>query len=112
MQDRDPHLLVAEGVEFVNAGKQCFVSAKREVILCAGKGRALQSMFQKGRLSITLLRCLPISDDTRAFWYVRHFSVLVIHANASSGIGRKEVLSRYGIETLNDLPGVGENLRE
>ena len=57
-------------------------------------------------------RCLPISDDTRAFWYVRHFSVLVIHANASSGIGRKEILSRYGIETLNDLPGVGENLRE
>ncbi|KAI0709499.1 GMC oxidoreductase [Earliella scabrosa] len=29
-----------------------------------------------------------------------------------SGIGKKEVLSQHGIETLVDLPGVGENLRE
>ena len=35
-------------MEFVNADKQCFVSAKREVILCAGKGSALQSIcFRK-----------------------------------------------------------------
>ena len=29
-----------------------------------------------------------------------------------SGIGNKELLNKHGIETLIDLPGVGENLRE
>ena len=29
-----------------------------------------------------------------------------------SGIGNKELLDKHGIETLIDLPGVGENLRE
>ncbi|KAI0709492.1 GMC oxidoreductase [Earliella scabrosa] len=29
-----------------------------------------------------------------------------------SGIGNKDILSKYGIETLVDLPGVGENLQD
>ena len=28
-----------------------------------------------------------------------------------SGIGNPEILSKHGIETLVNLPGVGENLR-
>ncbi len=29
-----------------------------------------------------------------------------------SGIGKKDILSKHGIETLIDNPSVGENLRE
>ena len=28
------------------------------------------------------------------------------------GIGRKDVMEKFGISTLVELPGVGENLRE
>ncbi|TBU49102.1 alcohol oxidase [Dichomitus squalens] len=69
------HPLVAEGVEFLNAGKQYLVSAEREVILCAGAFQSPQIL-------------------------------------ELSGIGKKEVLSSCGIETLVDLPGVGENLQD
>ena len=29
-----------------------------------------------------------------------------------SGIGNKQILDKFGVTTLLDLPGVGENLRE
>lgn len=33
-------------------------------------------------------------------------------AKCAIGIGNKDILSKQGIDTLVDLPGVGENLRE
>ncbi len=33
-------------------------------------------------------------------------------ADPATGIGNKEILGKHGVETLLDLPAVGENLRE
>lgn len=48
---------------------------------------------------------------TLAYLNLRAGSLQTPHVLELSGIGNSNLLSKYGIQTLVDLPSVGENLR-
>ncbi|ETW79814.1 choline dehydrogenase 2 [Heterobasidion irregulare TC 32-1] len=76
--------LVARGVEFIAGSRNYTVLARREVILSAGDGNLLRA-----RRTFKTPQILELS-----------------------GIGNRTVLESIGVETLVDLPGVGENLQD
>jgi choline dehydrogenase-like flavoprotein len=84
---------VAEAVEFVSNGKTYKVYAKKEVIVSAG-------------MSVLALVSNTCSPDARLFSGTFKTPQLL----ELSGIGDRNLLKNFGIETLIDLPGVGENL--
>lgn len=106
-QDAQP--LIATGVEFLNADKAYTVSASKEVILCAGRSR--NGLLCRSTI-ITLAIQVPSSRRKSLNSQVTVLAVLPMCADPTSGIGNKEVLRKHGIDTLVDLPAVGENLRE
>ncbi|KAJ3572934.1 hypothetical protein NP233_g2760 [Leucocoprinus birnbaumii] len=82
---------VAEGVEYQTNGEKHLVFAAKEVVLAAG--------------AIQTPQILELSGNTIQ---VRLLAALL--NDAMKGIGRKAILDQYGIATVVDLPGVGENL--
>ncbi|PIL24204.1 hypothetical protein GSI_13957 [Ganoderma sinense ZZ0214-1] len=94
----EPLVLEAEGVEFRRGENKHVVSAEREVILCAGEGLAL---------SIGCLQISMLSGSLRGLGAYQSPQILEL-----SGIGNKEILNRFDIKTLVDLPGVGDSLQD
>lgn len=84
--------LTAIGVEFLHHGTKYVVNCNKEVVLSAGY--ALKFLF--------LEICNSWSTST-----VKNPQILEL-----SGIGRREVLEKIGVETNVELPGVGENVQE
>jgi choline dehydrogenase-like flavoprotein len=85
---------VAEAVEFVSGGHKYTVKAKREVILSAG----------------VLLSSRRYSPDWPGIDDALIGTFKTPQLLELSGIGDRGLLKSLGIETLIDLPGVGENL--
>lgn len=83
---------VATGVQFVSNGQTFTVSAAREVILSAGKLNFFNQM-----------PFLILMYELGAFQSPQLLEL--------SGIGQPSVLKKFGIPTLLNLPGVGENLQ-
>ena len=87
-------LLRATGIEFVQRGQTLRIDGvKRDVVLSAGEILDLQ-LSQ------------PFDTNTIAG------TIQTPQLLELSGIGNSENLSRHGIRTLVDLPGVGENMRK
>jgi choline dehydrogenase-like flavoprotein len=84
---------VAEAVEFVSGGQKYKVKAKREVIVAAGA--LVAPTYSPDFLFLTLYFSGTFKTP----------QLLEL-----SGIGDRGLLKSFGIETLIDLPGVGENL--
>ncbi|KAL7283580.1 hypothetical protein ACG7TL_003015 [Trametes sanguinea] len=89
--DRSRTPLVATGVEFMKGDATYMATSRREVILSAGS-------FQTPKL-------LELSGAAI------HVTVW-LDTEGPPGIGNREILYQHGIDTLLDLPGVGENLRD
>lgn len=87
---------VAEAVEFVSGGHKYKVKAKREIILSAGKSLLATRLVLAGSVDFDAL--LPSGTFKTP-------QLLEL-----SGIGDRSLLKNFDIETLIDLPGVGENL--
>lgn len=87
---------VAEAVEFVSGGHKYKVKAKREIILSAGKSLLATRLVLAGSADFDAL--LPSGTFKTP-------QLLEL-----SGIGDRSLLKSFDIETLIDLPGVGENL--
>lgn len=89
---------VAEAVEFVSGGRKYEVKAKREVILSAGAA-AVPSLATRLVLARSIFDAFLLSGTFKTPQLLE-----------LSGIGDRSLLKSFGIETLIDLPGVGENL--
>lgn len=94
MTFNDDAELVANGVEFLFAGKTYVVRAKKEVVLCAGK-----NMLTLGRSMVDSYT--PIHDAGT------YQSPQLLEL---SGIGMRSVLEKHDIPVRVELP-VGENLQ-
>jgi choline dehydrogenase-like flavoprotein len=88
-------LLVVDGVEFIHTNTKYLVKCKKEVILSAGSVSSWNNFI--------LLRLTHVT-----IWSaIKDPQILEL-----SGIGRREVLEKIGVEVRIDLPGVGENVQE
>lgn len=113
----EPQVLKAKGVEFTTEGNKYVVSVEREVILCAGENLSVIIWcLRMGMLNGSLPgigayqspQILELSGTLRT----NLVSLKVGLMHDGTGIGNREILNKFDIETLVDLPAVGENLRE
>ncbi|KAJ7191837.1 GMC oxidoreductase, partial [Mycena pura] len=82
--------LRASGVDFVYTGRTCQVYARREVVLSAGCASLLHRLSHLfGASAIQSPKILELS-----------------------GVGRREVLRKIGVDMKIELDGVGENVQE
>ena len=103
--------LKATGVEFLNGGKKYVATTKGEVILAAGKLTSASFFHFPAKHEVAGAfqspQILELSGQQGMMTAIQEHS-----RSTLLGIGNKEILSSFGIETLVDLPNVGENLRE
>lgn len=102
--------LLATGVEFIHGDSTFTAMARKEVILCAGS-QYFAPVTSVDTEILRRLRSVSESSAPRTFWYVECNSP-VVSADTFIGIGKRDILNKYGIKILLDLPGVGENLRK
>lgn len=86
--------LSATGVQYIAGGKTYSVLARKELILAGGEP-ILSSQMSDLPLGLTLSAG----------------SLQTPQLLELSGVGNKTLLSKLGIETVLDLPQVGENLQ-
>lgn len=78
----------------MSGGKQYTASAKKEVIISAGSVQTPQLLELSGE---------SLCPSHVKFFFSLRYDML--------GIGNRRILESYGLSTLVDLPGVGENLQ-
>lgn len=84
------------------------VTARREIILSAGAFQTPQLVRRQCLKPVTLLRYHTVDGIADPQWSTVHHLTPNFQL---SGIGDRDQLQSFGIETVVDLPGVGTNLQ-